>query len=183
MSYDINFWKQNRPLNLSAQEIYERLSRRETVEGLAKLPVPQIHQRLKRAFPEFDPSESFPLVTTSRGSIEFLWSNFHFRFDIRGEVGSDCQTLVDIMADFDCPMYDPQEGRRYDSKDGTALGEMPKFHDATPDQREQLERLKAAAIAKAAGRVQPQKKGRAAQSLFFLTALAGVCWAAVRWLA
>ena len=120
MSYDISFWKQERPLSLSAQEIYERLSGGdEVVEGLAKLPVPQIHLRLKEAFPEFDPAESFPTVRIPRGSIEFSWSDYHFRFDIRGEIGGECQQLVNIMADFDCPMYDPQEGRRYDSE-GTA---------------------------------------------------------------
>src|SRR5215469_10747766 len=102
MSYDINFWKQERPLDLSAQEIYERLSSGEKAEGLAKLPVPQIHQRLKEAFPSFDPNEKFPLVRTSQGSIEFGWSDYHFRFDIRGEAGSDCQKLVNIMADFGC---------------------------------------------------------------------------------
>ena len=181
MSYDVNFWKQERPLSLSAQEIYERLSGGEAVvEGLAKLPVPRIHERLKQAFPDFDLSESVPVVRIARGSVEISWSDHHFRFDIRGEIGSDCQRLVEIMADFDCPMYDPQVGRRYDSEDGTALGKRPTFEDQTPEQREQFERLKAEALAKI-GRV--ERKGCGSRSLLFMTAVAGVGWAVARWLA
>ena len=141
MSYDINFWRQERPLELSAQEIYERLNKREPVEGLAKLPVEQILARLKHAFPDFDPAEDFPLARTAEGSIEFGWSDYHFRFDIRGICG-DCQKLVDIMSEFDCPMYDPQVGKRYDASNGTSLGERPTFEDATPEQKAEMERIK-----------------------------------------
>jgi hypothetical protein len=176
LSYDINFWKQQRPLALSAQEIYERLNKKEPVEGLAKLPVDEILARLKAAFPDFDPAESFPLARTSEGSIEFFWSDQHFRFDIRGICG-DCQKLVDIMSEFGCPMYDPQEGKRHDSQGGTALGEKPKFEDTTPEQKAEMERIKAEFLGKMTG---PQKKGCAGQAAMFLFALGGVGWAIVR---
>ena len=108
MSYDINFWKQDKPLDLSAQEIYERLSERQPVEGLVKLPVDEILDRLTVAFPDFHRKESFPTARTSEGSVEFIWSDYNFRFDIRGGICADCQKLVDIMADYGCPMYDPR---------------------------------------------------------------------------
>jgi len=165
MSYDINFWKQQRPLPLSPQEIYEKLSQREQVEGLAKLPIDQILARLKQAFPDFDPSEEFPLAETSEGSIEFIWTDYHFRFDIRGICG-DCQKLVDIMREFDCPMYDPQAGKRYDSQNGTALGVAPKFEDTTPEQKAQLEAMKAEMIRKMTA--QSQKQGCAGRAGVFL---------------
>ena len=177
MSYDINFWKQERPLALSAQEIYERLNKKEPVEGLAKLPVDEILARLKTAFPDFDPSESFPLARTSEGSIEFFWSDQHFRFDIRGICG-DCQMLVDIMTDFDCPMYDPQEGKRHDSQNGTALGEKPTFEDTTPEQRAEIERIKAEAFA--AFDVQQKKKGCAGTAAMLLVAVGALAWTLAR---
>jgi hypothetical protein len=176
LSYDINFWKQERPLALSAQEIYERLNKKEPVEGLAKLPVDAILARLKTAFPDFDPSESFPLARTSDGSIEFFWSDQHFRFDIRGICG-DCQKLVDIMTEFDCPMYDPQEGKRHDSQNGTALGEKPKFEDTTPEQKAEIERIKAEFLGKMSG---PQKKGCAGKAALFLFAVVGIGWTILR---
>jgi hypothetical protein len=156
MSCDINFWKLERPLILSAQEIYTRLCDGEEVEGLAILPVEDILAKLKEAFPDFDPSENYPLVQTSEGTIEFSWSNKRFRFDLRG-ICSDCQKLVDIMTDFGCPMYDPQEDKRYDSMNGTALGDSPpKFEDMTLEQKAEIERIKREFLAKIDS---PKKKG------------------------
>lgn len=146
------------------------------MDGLAKLPVDEILARVKLAFPDFDPSESFPLARTSEGSIEFSWSDQHFRFDIRGICG-DCQKLVDIMTDFDCPMYDPQEGKRYDAQDGTGLGEKPTFVDTTPEQKAEIERLRAEFLAKVGG---PPRKGCARPAALLLLALGGVRWTLVQ---
>jgi hypothetical protein len=174
LSYDINFWKQERPLPLSPEEVYSRLNKREPVEGIAKLPVDEILARLKSAFPDFDPTVRFPDVRTSKGSIEFFWSEYHFRFDIRGICG-DCQKLVDIMRDFDCPMYDPQANKRYDSQDGTALGEAPPFKDATPEQEAEIERIKSEFLA--AMNDPSQKRGCAGTAALLVLALGGVAWA------
>jgi hypothetical protein len=144
VSYDISFWKQERPLGIPPAEIYGALCRGEPVPGLAKLPVDQILQRLNQVFPAFDPSERFPLVRTSKGSIEFSWSDQHFRFDLRGICG-ECQKLADLMREFDCPMYDPQENRRYDAEQGMGLGVAPRFE--VPPTSEQAERIIAEALA------------------------------------
>ncbi len=142
MSYDINFWKQEGPLELSAQEIYERLSQEERVTGVANLPVTKILVALKETFPDFNHEEDFPLVSIGEGSIEFSWTDQFFRFDIRGEIGAKYENiLVKTMAQFNCPMYDPQEGKRYDKANGMELGELPKFEDFTAEQREEMARL------------------------------------------
>lgn len=101
MSYDINFWKQERPLSLGAEEIYGHLCRGEPVDGLARLPVDSILGRLQQQFPKFDPKSEFPDVELENGNIEFGWSDQHFRFDLRGEVpAADRNALVRIMHDF-----------------------------------------------------------------------------------
>jgi hypothetical protein len=148
VSYDINFWKQEHPLVIPPVEIYRALCRGEAVTGLAILPVDQILQRLTQVFPSFDPANQFPLVRTSNGSIEFWWSQQHFRFDLRGICG-ECQNLVNVMREFECPMYDPQVNRRYDAQQGMALGDAPKFED--PPTPEQAERIIAEALAKLQG--------------------------------
>ena len=176
MSYDINFWKQERSLKLSTEDIYGKLCEGEAVEGLAKLPVEQILLRLKQTFPEFDSNEQFSTVETSEGSIEFSWSEQHFRFDIRGLCG-ECQKLVDVMTEFGCPMYDPQENKRYDAQGGTALGDAPKFEDATPEEKAGVERIKREALAKISGA--SARKGCGASALFLcacLFVLAVVIW-------
>jgi hypothetical protein len=175
MSYDINFWKQERPLSLSPEEIYGKLCKGEAVEGLVKLPVAQIHARLKQTFPEFEPEE-FSIVRTPAGSIEFSWSDYHFRFDIRGICG-ECQKLVDVMREFGCPMYDPQENKRYDSRGGTGLGDAPKFEDATPEQKAEMERIKREALAQFSAMSAKTGCGRSAALLCIaFVAVAVVIW-------
>lgn len=128
MSYDINFWRLDHPLKQAPVDIYRSLCQGEIVDGLASLPVAEIHSQLRQAFPEFDPSKKFPTFRTSVGSIEVSWSNYHFRFDLRGDYGPEAQTIVEIMAGFRCPLFDPQLNQRYDSKEGMAVGESPKFN-------------------------------------------------------
>lgn len=180
MSYDINFWKQERPLDLSAQQIYERLSRQEPVEGLAKLPVETILGELREAFPTFDPTEKFPLVSLDEGSIEFFWSDQFFRFDLRGEIGAAHENkLVTIMAEHGCPMYDPQLGRRYDAANGTALGDRPQFEDPSPERKAELERLKQQFTARLDG-MSTKNKGCARPAAILLGVLAVVVAIAFR---
>lgn len=171
MSYDINFWKQERSINLSPEEIYKKLCKRESVEGLARLPVEPILKRLKETFPEFDPSNEITLVRTSKGSIEFSWSDQHFRFDIYGICG-DCQKLVEVMNEFHCPMYDPQENKRYDAQDGMTLGETPKFEDTSPEQKAEIERLRVKLFDDLSGELQ-KKKGCGTSILLCLIGLGG----------
>ena len=172
MSYDINFWKQERQLNLSPEEIYGKLCKGEVVEGLAKLPVEQIHAKLKQAFPDYE-AQRWSTVQTSEGSIEFSWSDYHFRFDIRGICG-ECQKLVDVMRDFGCPMYDPQVNKRYDSEGGIGLGDAPKFEDTTPEQKAEMERIKREALAKFSGASEKKGCGASATLLCICVIVVGV---------
>jgi hypothetical protein len=160
LSYDLNFWKQDRPLSLSPVEIYRHLSEEEHVDGLAKLPVKEILARLKARFPQFNPKD--PSIEFDEGSIEVSWSDRDFRFDLRGDIpAADQNALVEIMRGFDCPLYDPQIDKRYDRDNGTAIGDPPVFEDLTEDQKEELEKAKAKAIAAFAGLSQRKGCGRA----------------------
>ena len=177
MSYDINFWKLERPSSLEPVEIYSRLSQGEVVEGLARLPVEEILKKLKEAFADFDPKEEFPLARTSEGSIEFIWTDQYFRFDIRGGICADCQKVVDVMTGFGCPMYDPQVGRRYDAEERMTVGETPRFEEVSPELKEQMKRLKARALASVKG--PGEKKGCAGVVVLMLAVFVAV-WGVAR---
>ncbi len=163
---------------MSAEEIYSLLSRGEPVDGLTRLPVDDVLRRLRERFPAFDPASEFPDVDLDDGNIEFGWSDYHFRFDRRGDVSAaDRNALVEIMAVYGCPLYDPQVNRRYDAAGGTTIGETPKFEDATPEQRAEMESLKAKMMAEFAG---PRQKRGCAGSAALLVGIAGMSWAIVR---
>lgn len=179
MSYDINFWKQQRSLSLGAEEIYGRLCSGEEVEGLTLLPVDTILARLKERFPAFDPTQEFPDVQLEEGNIEFIWSNFHFRFDFRGDVpAADRNAIVEIMRSFGCPMYDPQVNKRYDAADGTEVGETEMFVDLTPSQKEEVAKLKADMMAMFTSK--PRKSGCAGPAALFVVSLGVLTWEVAR---
>lgn len=50
-----------------------------------------------------------------RGMFELYSSAQHVHFCCRLS-GNDMNMLIDIAAEFDCPLYDPQEDRRFDGR-------------------------------------------------------------------
>lgn len=146
MSYDIIFWKLEQPLSVPPVEIYRKLCQGQKVDGLSALPVNAICMRIKNLFAGFDPREKFPLIRTSTCSIEASWSSQHFRFDLRGDWGSVPQEIVQIMAEFECPMYDPQIDKRYDAQQGLCLGDLPNFTKPNSGSRANGIRAKAAEL-------------------------------------
>jgi hypothetical protein len=127
LSYDINFWKLERPLIIAPVDIYRRLCKGEHVDGLAALPVSEICGQIQTTFPAFDPAKGFSTFRIAGGSIEASWSEQHFRFDLRGDWNSEAQSIVEIMAAFHCPLFDPQVNERYDANGGMTFRESPSF--------------------------------------------------------
>lgn len=174
MSYDINFWKLSRPLAARPQDIYAELCEGNSVEGLAQLPIRDILTRIAAAFPGFDPDDDFPMIELENSGIEVNHSPQHVRFDIRGELDSSVNTLVEILADFGCPMYDPQVNERYDRDNGLALGDPPQFEDMTDEQRQARDRHMAAALA---AFDRPRKKPGCGSACLLLALAGGLWWA------
>jgi hypothetical protein len=106
MSYDISFWKESQPIDLSENEIYTQLSRGRRVKGLAELPGEDILAKLRETFGPFD--EEVSSFETDECSIEVSRSKWHFRFDLRGDVSEAKERLVALMEGFGCSPYDPQ---------------------------------------------------------------------------
>ncbi len=142
MSYDINFWKQTAPLKQKPETIYGRLCEGKKVKGLATLPIPEILARLETILPEFDPGEEFALVSLENGSIEVSWSDLHFRFDFRGHVPEVVRRkLISLMAEYECPLYDPQLDKRFASADGMAIADSNDLTSKIPTLNEVIKLL------------------------------------------
>jgi hypothetical protein len=125
MSYDISFWRESRPVGLSPNEAYRRLSRGKPVEGLAELPVEEVFAGLREAFGPF--YEELSEFETDDCSIEVSWSACHFRFDLRGDVDEAAGRLVALMAGFGCSPYDPQvDTRGAAEEDAESTPSLPK---------------------------------------------------------
>ncbi len=114
MSYDLNFWKQRAGVQLDPQEVYERLSNGERVAGLEDLPIDRMLARVAETFSAgWDRLDE---LTWESADATFQVSSTpqSFRIDCYGMAGEAMDTLIDIGREFDCPLYDPQTGVRFE---------------------------------------------------------------------
>ena len=114
MSYDITFWKPKPGAAPDPQSTYERLNRNEGVDDLEALPLPQVIEKLKEEFPDYDPTEEFPDVELEDGSMEISYTAQSFRFDFRPPTAPEKGQVWRLMSRFGCVCYDPQTGKVYD---------------------------------------------------------------------
>lgn len=111
MSYDLVFWKQSPNLELTPQEVYERLCEGEYVEGIIDLPRDEIIERLYELYPSMEdtaldwsgPTGAFQAEVTGQ-SVIFLCYSLQ-----KVEINK----LIDMMMEFDCPLFDPQVSTRF----------------------------------------------------------------------
>jgi hypothetical protein len=114
MSYDLAFWKQKLASQVQPSEIYRNLLDGKTVESLETIPTAAFIARVHQKFPGI--IEDGGLVFwdgEKRGFFELYSSKQHVHFCCRQLSGDDMNALIDIAAEFDCRLYDPQTNQRY----------------------------------------------------------------------
>jgi hypothetical protein len=115
MSYDLAFWKQKRTCALPPAHIYRELLDGRAVESLETIPTAEFVARVRQKFSDI--TEDGGLVYwegDKRGLFELYSSDQHVHFCCRQMSGDDMNALIDIAAEFQCPLYDPQDDKRYD---------------------------------------------------------------------
>lgn len=114
MSYDLDFWRYREGVTLNHQDVYERLSDGEKVDGLIDLPVKDILTRIAEAFSADWTRVDDYSWESDRGAFQLFTTDQFVRIDCYGTNGDDMNIIVDILSEFDCPLYDPQVGQRFD---------------------------------------------------------------------
>lgn len=115
MSYDLIFWKQKPTCTASPSAIYKALLDGQIVEGLETISTAQVVARIGQRFPGIVTDGGLTFWDGGkRGMFELYSSPQHFHACCRQMSGDDMNILIEIAAEFDCPLYDPQEDRRFD---------------------------------------------------------------------
>jgi hypothetical protein len=122
MSYDLYFWNQNAKCESNPNEVMEALNNGIDIIGLERLPTDDILKKIKQAFPEIsenkttNPSTPMQLLWDSpKDNSCFLidWSNYHIGIEGHDVDGDIYNKIIDIMLEYNCPLYDPQTETRY----------------------------------------------------------------------
>ena len=103
MSEILLFWKARPDLAMPPEDVARELNWGEEVEGLIDLPVKEIIDRLKTAFPEHDERPgSLTAKTAGGGSWEATWAWQFFKVELRDVPEAARQQVIDVLAEFGC---------------------------------------------------------------------------------
>ena len=121
MSYDLVFWRQLPDLSLSPVEITRQLCEQEQqVDGLVELPVGEIVREVEAAFPNITTDGGLTYWEGGDdGMFEIYTSSQHVHFCCRQLLTDHCNTLIEILNRFECPLYDPQVDERFGPAGGS----------------------------------------------------------------
>lgn len=113
--YELLFWKYVEEVYLNHHEVYEALLEKQEVEGLENLPVEVIMNRIASVFSKWQKVDDNSWQnTTGKGAFQVIVTPHSIKIDCYGTEGKTMDKLVDLMAEFKCPLYDPQVPERYD---------------------------------------------------------------------
>lgn len=117
MSMDLNFWKYKEGAAHNDGAVYETACcGGEVMDGLEALPIDEIMKKVADVFSDWtvqDNGKDFE--KEGHGAFQVFTTSQIVRFDCYGMMESDMNALMDILADFGCPLYDPQISTRFDS--------------------------------------------------------------------
>ena len=115
MSMDLNFWKYKESIYLDNRDVYEKLSAGDSVDGLEILPISQIIKDIEMAFKDWE-KLSFCDFENKNSSFQIFTTEQFVRFDCYSVSQDDINKIIDILFEYDCPLYDSQISERFDGR-------------------------------------------------------------------
>lgn len=117
MSYDLDFWRCKPGVSLEHQTTYESLSEGKHVDGLEDLPIEEMLARLKVIFCDgWEQLDALIWESPNRGAFQIFTTPQFFRVDCYGMNVDDMNRFIDLGSEFNCPLYDPCVGTRFDGQ-------------------------------------------------------------------
>ena len=114
MSYDLVFWKQSSSNTDPPSQTYRLLLDGTAPNGVAEIRTGQLLDRVRQEFPGVKEEGGLMYWDgEDNGMFEIYSSPHHIHFCCRGLPGEEMNRLIDIAAEFDCKLYDPQTDVRY----------------------------------------------------------------------
>ena len=129
MSIDLNFWKYKKDVYLDNAMVYQKACcDHEEIGGLEILPIEDILREVACAFHDWTALDQFNYESkVERGSFQISITPQTVRFDCYSMEQADMKRFSSIMSGFGCPLYDPQEGMRFDKIALFLIDEMGEY--------------------------------------------------------
>lgn len=120
MSYDLYFWRYGdeaaHPPGKREEFVAHchALAKGEAPDSIAELPKQDVVDSVTANLKAAGWKQDGIFFDKSGAVIELYADDHHASFSLRGPwQGDDANFLIDIMKEFDCPLFDPQVGERF----------------------------------------------------------------------
>ncbi len=116
MGVDLNFWKVQDGFDLDSAAVYQTACcDHENVEGLEALPIEEILKETAAVFQDWNAIDLWNYEKTDgQGSFQITTMPQTVWFDCYAMERADMKRFSSMMSKFECPLYDPQQGVRFD---------------------------------------------------------------------
>ena len=104
------FWKRHPSLAMAAEAIAQELQWGEDVEGLIDLPIKEMLDQLKAAFPSHTEKPGQLICRAGQGQIVATWTWQFMRLECTDVEPDEQERAAEIIRNFGCATYDPQIG-------------------------------------------------------------------------
>ena len=104
---ELLLWREATELGLSPAVIQRRLNAGDDVEGLADLPIREMIDHLKQAFPAAQEIAGYLQWRVGEAKFRATWTWQHIRFETDDLSDEDRELIFDVARHFHCPVFDP----------------------------------------------------------------------------
>lgn len=117
MSMELDFWKYKDNVAHNHAIVYTTACcDGKLMEELENLPTDGILKRISAVFSGWTiQNDGKDFEKEGHGAFQIFTTEQIVRFDCYGMQEKDMNALMDILADFGCPLYDPQISERFDA--------------------------------------------------------------------
>ena len=135
MGIDLSFWKCKEGVDLPPAEVYgwaccDGLA----VEGLEELPIDAILAEIEAAYGTWERTDKNTWEKETGEGFQLFTTPQVFRVDGYGLPREEMARFSELMSRYGCPVYDPQQGCRFDRLTVTLYGEAADIREAAEEQ-------------------------------------------------
>ena len=113
MSRDLSFWKTSKKAKSDDKTIYEALSCEEYLEFIDDIPVSDIQQDFNKVFRDWE-NHNNKFYEKGSESFELMLTKQFARVDCYGMTENSMNKIIDILNEYNCPLYDSAIDVRFD---------------------------------------------------------------------
>ena len=113
--YELLFWEYQEGVYLNHHQVYESIIDGDSVDGLATIQQQVILNRIASVFKDWTKiDENSWKNDNGKGAFQIKSTEQSLVIDCYGTEGKTMDLLVNTLAEFNLPLYDPQIPARYD---------------------------------------------------------------------